>query len=63
MVFMLARFKTFVPEKKFGFIKYGKRQFYFHFNSGQFVAEQQVRFKLKAGRSDSQVEAYDVVPL
>lgn len=60
--FYAGKIKTVVPEKKFGFIQYGQRQFFFHFGSGQFITGQLVRFKLKAGRKSNEVEAYNVEP-
>lgn len=50
-----------VPEKKFGFILYGKRQFFFSNPSSSLVTKQRVRFKVKKIGDTS--EAYDVVPI
>lgn len=59
--FYVGNIKSIVPEKKFGFIQYGQRQFYFRYIKETFVTEQQVRFKLKASRNAGESEAYDVI--
>ncbi|MBQ2646323.1 MAG: AIPR family protein [Achromobacter sp.] len=50
-----------IPEKKFGFINYGQRTFFFSNPSLGLAAKQRVRFRVR--RSGDTVEAYDVVPV
>ncbi|MGN7985403.1 AIPR family protein [Burkholderia sp. 22313] len=50
-----------IPEKKFGFILYGQRRFFFSNPSASLVAKQRVRFKVR--KSGDTVEAYDVDPI
>ncbi|WP_081074274.1 AIPR family protein [Burkholderia diffusa] len=50
-----------VPEKKFGFIEYGQRQFFFTFETVKYTQNQKVRFKVR--KSGDTFEAFDVVAL
>lgn len=47
-----------IPEKKFGFIQYGQRRFFFSNPSASLVVRQRVRFKVR--KSGDTVEAYDI---
>ena len=48
-----------VPEKKFGFIEYGKRTFFFHVKDTSLKSSMKVRFKVR--KMQDSVEAYDVI--
>lgn len=50
-----------VPEKRFGFIEYGQRQFFFTFEATRYSQSQKVRFKVR--KSGDTLEAFDIVPL
>lgn len=47
-----------IPEKKFGFIDYGQRRFFFKFESNRYTPNAKVRFKVR--NSGDTIEAYDV---
>lgn len=50
-----------IPEKKFGFITYGQRRFFFANPLPSLVIKQRVRFKVK--KIGDTVEAYDITPM
>lgn len=50
-----------IPEKKFGFILYGQRRFFFSNPPASVIVKQRVRFRVR--KSSDTVEAYDVIPV
>lgn len=50
-----------IPEKRFGFVEYGQRQFFFKFEVQKYNKNQKVRFKVR--KSGDTLEAFDIVPI